>query len=42
VLLTSAVRGLLWVRAIEGRRRFDAPHHLVATLAGALGRRWSS
>jgi len=42
VLLTSAVRGLLWVRAIEGRRRFDAPHLLVATLAGALGRRWSS
>jgi len=41
VLLTSAVRGLVWVRAIEGRRRFVAPHPLVATLAGALGRRWS-
>ncbi len=40
VLLTSAVRGLAWVRAVEGRRRFDAPHPLVATLAGALGRRW--
>ncbi len=42
VLLTSAVRGLAWVRAVEGRRRFDAPHPLVATLAGALGGRWSS
>lgn len=42
VLLTSAVRGLVWVRAIEGRRRFDAPHPLVATVAGALGRRWSA
>ncbi len=42
VLLTSAVRGLVWVRAVEGRRRFDGPHELVATLAGALGRRWSS
>ena len=41
VLLTSAVSGLVWVRAIEGRRRFEAPPGIVAVLAGALGRRWS-
>jgi hypothetical protein len=41
VLLTSAVRGLTWVRSIEGRRRFDAPSPLVARLAGALSRRWT-
>jgi len=42
VMLTSAVSGLVWVGAIEGRRSFDAPHELVPVLAGALGRRWSS
>ncbi len=42
VLLTSAVKGLVWVSAIAGARRFDKPHEIVALLAGALGRRWSA
>ncbi len=41
VLLTSAVRGLVAVGAIDGRRRFEAPPEVVAMLAGALARRWS-
>lgn len=41
VLLTSAVRGLVWVRAVEGVRRFDTPHEIVSGLARALRRRWS-
>jgi para-aminobenzoate synthetase/4-amino-4-deoxychorismate lyase len=40
ILLTSAVRGLTWVRRVDDRRCFDLPHPLVATLAAALGRRW--
>ena len=42
VLLTSAVRGLVWVRAIEGNRRFDPPPGVVKLLAGAVSRRWSA
>ena len=41
VLLTSAVRGLVAVGAVDGRRRFGAPPEVVAVLAGALRRRWS-
>ena len=42
VLLTSAVSGLVCIRAIQGHRRFEAPPQLVATLARALSRRWSA
>ena len=42
VVLTSAVRGLTWVRAIEGLRSFDAPHPLVGAVAAALSRRWAA
>jgi len=42
VLLSSAVRGIVWVRSIRGGRRFDAPPALLGTLTRALGRRWSA
>jgi para-aminobenzoate synthetase/4-amino-4-deoxychorismate lyase len=41
VLLTSAVRGLTWVRTAAGRAVAPPPPRVVA-LAGALGRRWSA
>ncbi|MEJ7766078.1 MAG: chorismate-binding protein, partial [Acidimicrobiales bacterium] len=42
VMLTSAIHGLVWVRGIDGLRRFDVPHEIVSVLAGALSRRWSA
>jgi len=42
VLLSSAVRGIVWVRSVEGGRRFDAPPALLGILTRALGRRWSA
>ncbi len=42
VLLTSAVRGLVWVRAVDGRGQPGGPHPVVARLAAALGRRWAA
>ena len=42
VLLTSAVRGLVWVRAIEGHRRFEPPPEVVTVLAGAVARHWAA
>ncbi len=41
ILLTSAVRGLTWVAAVEGVHCFDPPHPLVLRLAAAISRRWS-
>jgi para-aminobenzoate synthetase/4-amino-4-deoxychorismate lyase len=41
VLLTSAVKGLTWVRAIDRLRTFESASPLVEQLAAALSRRWS-
>ncbi|CAA9250764.1 MAG: Para-aminobenzoate synthase, aminase component [uncultured Acidimicrobiales bacterium] len=42
VLLTSAVAGLVRIRGIQGHRRLEEPHAIVATLARAVSRRWSA
>jgi len=42
LFLTSAVQGLTSVRNLDGVRRFDALHPLLARLARALAQRWTT